>query len=710
MLFFRPAFLFACFLLSILSFLPVPDAYAANPLGLTPKEQAWAAQHPVIRVAPDCDFPPVEFIDQDGVYRGIAADFIGLLEAKLPLKFDIIQLESWGEVLRQIKAKRIDMLGAAAPTPERLAYLRFTRPFAEFPAVVLVRDSVSDFPKLNDLTGKHVAVVANYADHEYMKQVHPNIPLEVMPDISSGLRQVSFGKVDAMILNLASASYYIKKDGISNLKISEDADFVFDLSFAAREDWPELVSILEKGMAAITPQEKAAILNSWISLGKESWRPPPLFWVSLMAGVMVLTTLAVLAWNRILKRQVKTRTRQLEKELEERAQAEREKEQLQQQIYRAKKMEAIGLLAGGVAHDLNNILAGVTGYSELMLLKSPADNPLHHHAIMIRDAGKRAADVVSDLLTISRNAASNKIVTNLNILIEEYLNSPEHRTLSERFPEVTQSSCLAPELFNISGSPIHIKKALMNLLLNAFEATQKGHISISTENCYVDRPFGCYDNVCKGEYTVLRVADSGPGIAAADLEHIFDPFYSKKHLGHSGTGLGLTVVWNTLQDHNGYVNIRQPDTGSIFELYFPVCRDNILSEDKKDSVSSLRGSGEHILVIDDEPHIRYLATQMLSDLNYRVSAVSSGEEALEFLKRQSADLLLLDMIMDPGINGCRTYERVCAFNPAQKALISSGFSHTNEVKQAQSLGAGKYLKKPYTLFELGQAVKEELAS
>ena len=207
------------------------------------EELAWLQDHRVVRIAPDPDFPPVEFIDEEGVYHGIAADFIDLMEHKLPIHFEVVQLKDWDEVIKQGKSRGIDMYGAAVPTPDRLQYMKFTQPFIEFPAVIIVRDSADISPKIKNLEGMRVAVVSNYAAHDFMKRTHPDVPLEIMPDISSGLRQVSFGKVDAMVLNLASASYYIGKEGITNLKIFKDTSFVYDLSFATRSDWPELHSI-----------------------------------------------------------------------------------------------------------------------------------------------------------------------------------------------------------------------------------------------------------------------------------------------------------------------------------------------------------------------------------------------------------------------------------------------------------------------------------
>ena len=704
------------YLLCAVVFLLLPAALCAHSdlentlnLNLTPKELAWLDAHPVIRVAPDPDFPPVEFFDKDGRYQGISAEFIALLEKKLPLKFKINQLVNWDEVLRQARAKEIDMISAAVPTPDRLQYLKFSRPFVEFSTVIMVRDSVTDFPKLKNLTGKRVAVVSGYADHEYMKRVYPDVPLEVMPDISAGLRQVSFGRVDAMILNLASASYYIRKDGILNLKVSEDTTLVHDLSFAVRDDWPLLVSILDKGMAAVTPQERKAILDNWISLGKEGWTPSPVMIVTVVAIFLLLVLLVILQWNRTLKQQVRQRTMDLQTELEERLLAQQEKEKLQQQVHSSKKMEAMGLLAGGVAHDLNNIISGVTGYAELMLMKLPKDSPFCKHAAAIHDSGQRAAAVVADMLTISRDAASDKKVVNLNHLIKEYLRSPEHVALRERFPQVDYACELSAELFNVSCSTTHIKKAIMNLVINAAEATEQGSVSISTENCYIDRPFGIYGSIEIGEYVLLRVVDSGSGIAAADIEHIFEPFYSRKTKGTSGTGLGLAVVWNTVQEHLGYIDVEQPGTGSCFNLYLPITRDEYSPAEIETSSDALHGTGEHILIVDDEDQIRDLATQMLSSLGYRVAQVSSGEAAIDYLRKQKVDLLLLDMIMDPGINGCQTYQQAVALHPGQRALICSGFSESAEVLKAQAAGAGAYLKKPYTLAALGQAVKDELA-
>ena len=362
-----------------------------------------------------------------------------------------------------------------------------------------------------------------------------------------------------------------------------------------------------------------------------------------------------------------------------------------------------------MAHDLNNVLSGIVSYPELILMDLPKDSKLIKPIKTMEASGNRAAAIVQDLLTVARGVATPKEPLNLNGLIHDYLDSPEFRQLEQFHPDVEIKLDLDKDLFNINGSGVHIRKAVMNLVSNAWEAVKgPGNVSISTENRYVDRPLRRYDDVKMGEYVVFGVADDGPGISPGDLERIFEPFYTKKVMGRSGTGLGLAVVWNVVQDHGGYIDIESSDGGTTFELYFPITRMEISDKDVSTPVKRLEGKGETILIVDDEENQREINSRMLDALGYRPKAVSSGEEAVEYLKDNSVDLLLLDMIMDPGINGFETYERIKKIHPHQKAIVVSGFAETDIVKKAQMLGAGEYLKKPITLERLARAVKEEL--
>jgi len=401
----------------------------------------------------------------------------------------------------------------------------------------------------------------------------------------------------------------------------------------------------------------------------------------------------------------------LRDELTDRQKAEREKQALQQQLQRAQKMEAIGTLAGGVAHDLNNILSGIVSYPELIKLDLPGDSPLLKPIGTIQKSGEKAAAIVQDLLTLARRGVAVTEVVNLNRLVADYLQSPEYGKLKSFNPGIRVETRLAEDLFNIIGSPVHLTKTFMNLTSNAMESmTGDGTLIMHTANRYIDRPIRGYDRVQEGDYAVFTIEDQGIGIPETDIERIFEPFYTKKKMGKSGTGLGMAVVWGTVKDHQGYIDVRStPGAGTVFTLYFPVTRREAATAAVPVSMAQYMGRGESVLVVDDVGEQREIACGILTKLGYRARAVASGEEAVACLKEAPADLVILDMIMDPGISGLETYTRILDENPGQKAIIASGFSETVDVKQAQRLGAGAYVKNPYTLEKLGLAVQAELS-
>jgi PAS domain S-box-containing protein len=389
-----------------------------------------------------------------------------------------------------------------------------------------------------------------------------------------------------------------------------------------------------------------------------------------------------------------------------------EQKKLEAQLQRAQKMEAIGTLAGGVAHDLNNILSGLVSYPELLLMELPQDSPLKRPIVTIQNSGEKAAAIVQDLLTLARRGvAATTEVVNLNHIISDYLSSPEYEKLKLYHPEVRLETNFEGDLLPILGSPVHLSKTIMNLVSNAAEAiTDGGTVGISTENRYIDRPIRRYDHVEEGDYVTLTVSDTGVGIPQKDIEKIFEPFYTKKVMGRSGTGLGMAVVWGTVKDHKGYIDVDSSEgKGTTFTLYFPITRKKSLGEEATLSMKEYMGNGESVLVVDDVEEQREIAYEMLSKLGYSTKTVSSGAEAVEHIKANPADLVVLDMIMDPGIDGLETYRRILKFHPEQKAIIVSGYSETKRVKEAQKLGAGAYVKKPYTLDKLGTAVKVELS-
>jgi len=394
----------------------------------------------------------------------------------------------------------------------------------------------------------------------------------------------------------------------------------------------------------------------------------------------------------------------------QRKQTAEEKERLEAQLQRAEKMETIGTLAGGVAHDLNNILGAIVGYPDLLLEDISEDSPFRGPIQTIKESGERAASIVQDLLTLARRGIAVIEVVNINNVINRYLETREYFKVKEFHPNVKVKTDLLPDLLNIAGSPVHLSKVIMNLVSNAAEAMPGGgEIVIATKNSYLDQPIKGYDKIAEGEYVVVSVSDNGIGISDADLKRIFEPFYTKKVMGRSGTGLGMAVVWGTVKDHNGYIDVDSEEGGgTVFTLYFPATRKSAELKAAPVSVDAYVGNGERILIVDDVALQREIASSLLKKLNYYPVAVDSGEAAVAYMKNNSADLLILDMIMDPGIDGLETYKRILKIHPGQKVVIASGFSETRNVQEAQQLGAGAYIKKPYTIEAIGLAVKTEL--
>ena len=390
--------------------------------------------------------------------------------------------------------------------------------------------------------------------------------------------------------------------------------------------------------------------------------------------------------------------------------AQKEKEQLEMKLVKAEKMEAVGALAGGVAHDLNNILSGIVSYPDLLLLQLPDDSPYRNAIKTIQESGKKAAAIVQDMLTMARRGVIVKEAINLNNIVSEYLESPEYKKLKSFHPDVKIKFRSENNLKNMLGSPLHTAKAVMNLVSNATEAMPSGgDVIVTTKNVRFKVPHKGYEVIPEGNYVCLSVEDNGVGILPEDIDHIFEPFYTKKKMGRSGTGLGMAVVWGTVKDQKGYVDIKSVlGDGTHFNLFFPASTNETFVKEPTEHVEILKGNGESILVVDDVKEQLEIAGSILAELGYLVNTAQSGEEALEFLENHSVDLVILDMIMDPGIDGQETYRRINHLKPSQKVIIASGFSDSSRVKETQDTGAGYYIRKPYSIETISKVVYQEL--
>jgi two-component system, cell cycle sensor histidine kinase and response regulator CckA len=383
-----------------------------------------------------------------------------------------------------------------------------------------------------------------------------------------------------------------------------------------------------------------------------------------------------------------------------------EREHLQNRLRQSEKLEAIGQLAGGVAHDFNNHLSAILGFAEMLLdREQPADE--RRYAEKIVTCCRRAADLTRQLLAFARKGNYLSVPVDVNKVIHELVGLLRHSidrriTLEQVFE--------TPSAF-ITGDPTQVQNALMNMALNARDAMPEGgRLAFATGVVLLDEDY------CRrmpyvlepGRYVRISVEDTGLGMDAETCKRLFEPFFTTKEVG-KGTGLGLASVYGTVKQHGGAINVySEPGRGSCFKVYLPLLASlDDPDEHAKDRIDT-RGTSR-ILLVDDETLVAEMATGMLQGLGYTVDVCADGQEAVEFYRRswRAIDLVILDMIM-PRLGGVDTFRALLSVNPKARIILSSGFSVEGEAQGLLNQGALAFLQKPYHKSELARALEEAL--
>ncbi len=533
-------------------FVSVSHASSAK-INLSPVEKQWLKEHPVIRLAPDPNFAPIEWFTLDGQFKGISADYVALIEQKLGIKFQVVHADNWSTVMDMARNRQVDLLAAAATSPQREKFFLFTAPHINVAGVII---SAKDFSSIEELTGRKVAVVVDYIWDDLLTYHKTDLRLVRVEDTLTGLELTSLSAVDAMVSDLATVTHLIRKEGFTNLAIVSHLDRNLELSFAVRNDWPELHTILEKAVASLSVEEKEAITAKWIKLDKTELWDNPRFRYSILGGllVVVVTFAGGITWNRMLNHQVIKRTQELK--------------DAQMQLIQAEKMKSIGRLAAGVAHEVKNPLAIIQMGSDFLSHEIKGNEVAGDVIKDIDDAVHRADSVIRGLLDFSRDEKLNRKPLNINKIIENSLHMVSHE-MHQRSIEV--KTYLADNLADIELDENKLQQVFINLFMNSAHAMhQNGEITVSTRfkilasqsDLVRDR-----EHQFKIGETVLmiEVADTGPGISDEDRDKIFDPFYTTKPVGE-GTGLGLSVTRNIVNLHEGSIDICNRDDGGASVL------------------------------------------------------------------------------------------------------------------------------------------------
>ncbi|MBN3889191.1 MAG: response regulator [Nostoc sp. JL31] len=384
-----------------------------------------------------------------------------------------------------------------------------------------------------------------------------------------------------------------------------------------------------------------------------------------------------------------------------------EKKHLEAQLFRAQRLESIGTLASGIAHDLNNILTPILAGAQLLPLKFPnADERTRHLLEILEINARRGADLVKQVLSFARGVEGKHITLQLRHIIVEIA-----KILKETFPKSIEISTNVPQdLWMVSGDSTQLHQVLMNLCVNARDAMSNGGtLSISAENMLIDANYARMNLEAKeGPYIVITVSDTGVGIPKEMLDRIFEPFFTTKDVGQ-GTGLGLSTVLGIVKSHGGFVNVySEPESVTSFKVYLPAVGG--IETRSPENLPPKTGHGELILVVDDEAAIQEITITSLEAHNYKILVASDGIEAIALYaqNRDKISAVLMD-IMLPSLDGLTAMRTLQKINPQVRIIASSGLMSENKLSAVAAIGVNTFLSKPYTVNELLLSLQKVLS-
>ena len=672
---------------------------------LTQEERAWLDDHDgKIRLVETCRSAPIEFINEYGQWVGISNEFIEIIENNLGFKFFRVRDCEFSETLNQLDQGVVDVKCNFEKTASRSGKLLFTEPYISVPNAIIVRREIKGTLSIGKLEGMKIVVVQEHSVYEYLRKHHPGLDVEQVSNALDGLQKVVFYQADAMIINLAVASYYIDSEGLTNLHLAGTIGESNHLSLASSKRHPILNRILIKGLAQITPQEKREILAKWIHLDRSLFVYDFRFWYVFMGIVVssLVITLFVRLWIRTLKSQVRQKTRELQNELAERKRMERH-------VLESEKLKAIGTFAGGIAHDFNNTLGTIIGYAEIMEMcdLSPGSRPAQR-LNQVLQAAYRAKGLVRQILTFSRQSEQEKMPVIVNPIAQEVM-----EFLKASLPaniRLRKTCGIKNDL--VWADPTQIHRILMNLCTNAAQSMMSGNGGELTVDIVESEGLNGVPpqipDPRPGPYVVISVRDTGTGMPQEIMAHIFEPFFTTKP-DDGGTGMGLAVVHGIIKDLGGTLIVESTvGQGSLFKVFLPQYIGALFSDPKQLDKLELGRKGRLLLVDDNRP-LADSAGEILNECGYNVLVCYSGQSAWERFKEapQSFDLVITDYGM-PDTSGSDLAQAIIDLRPDIPIIMCSGYGPIITNSKPAFSGTWKYLQKPIGAYELVRAVREEL--
>ncbi len=635
------------FVLIIMTSIIITPCYGAgNVIKWTEDELAFMEEHPVIRLGVDPGFMPFEFIDEDGEYKGIAADYLSLISYKTGLQFEVVQGLTWPEAYDMALAGDIDALPAIGKTEERAKYFLFSKPYYYFKRVIVTRDSDTNISGMEDLQGLTVAVQRNSSHHSYLLSF-PKINLSLYDSVEAALAAVATGAEAAFIGNLATTNYLIRSNGLTNLRfVSFEAEKQQALYFAVRKDWPELVSIFNKAMDTITGNEKNVINHKWIDLETDI-DYGPIIRILVIIGAFAGVVLAVsFFWIARLKNEIRQR-KQIQIDLEK---AKREADAAN---------EFKSSFMARMSHEIRTPLNAITGMAYL-LKKTEITLTQSMYVDRIKQSANNMLSIINDILDFSKIEAGKMELEitsfSMDQVIQDVVNIISYKIEEQEIGFRLYKDPLVPNWF--FGDLKRIEQILLNILNNAAKFTSAGEVSLEVR--LVAKENDKY-------HLSFIIKDTGIGMTEEQINKIFTPFIqgdSSINRRFGGSGLGLSIAKNLVDMMKGQIQVfSTPGEGSTFIIHLSLSVDKEKEDVYMKALSANYFKDIRTLVLEKSGSNMNLIEGYLSAFGMHCELTSSEASAMSMLETANGkyaktfDLLILDFDTPSG-GGFRFVEAI----------------------------------------------------
>jgi len=532
---------------------------------LTPEEKRWLNTSPVVRIAIDSEWAPVEFIDKQGGYSGISRDYILNIEKKLGVKFEIVNSSGWSSAIKMIEEGDVDLLPGVAITEQRKTKLSFTDSYLTLPVMIFADQKVDYIYKLSELSEKRVAVVKDYAVEEILKLNHPELDLVRVESITEGLSKVVNGEVNAYIGNMVSTGYYLEKLGYSQLKIVGETPYHLKVAVGVNKDKVMLLSVINKAITSISDEWRSAIYRRWVSVKYERGFDYDLFWKILAFVILVLIVFAY--WNRRLKKEVVLRTA-----LQHEADEAREKIQrvmhdmarvnkdLQAANIKLRDLDRLkSMFIASVSHELRTPLNSIIGFSEMMKMESfgKLEGKYLDYVNRINQSGQHLLGLITDIIDISKIESGRIDVHSEDFMLDKVIFEAVDIIRKQADDKGLGLNIEVENNVTVHTDKRRLLQCVINFMSNAMKFTEQGEVTVSAR---VEK-----NNI------LIEVKDTGIGISDSEKGRMFEPFEridSHLHIKAGGTGLGLYLTKKIAEDLlSGTVGMESEEgKGSCFWL------------------------------------------------------------------------------------------------------------------------------------------------